>query len=71
MRNCGRRDGLTYGREAERVDFDTESCHVLLLEFTSQVAFDEGGLIIMISGQWQDLSKGGAIYAQAIVMDKV
>ena len=36
--------GNAYGREAERVDLDTESGDVLLLELTSQVALDEGGL---------------------------
>jgi len=35
---------MTYGVEKERVDLDTESGDVLLLEFTSQVALDEGGL---------------------------
>jgi hypothetical protein len=34
----------TYGGEAKRVNLDTESGHVLLLELTSQVALDEGGL---------------------------
>jgi hypothetical protein len=33
-----------YGRETERVDLDTESSDVLLLELTSQVTLDEGGL---------------------------
>jgi hypothetical protein len=32
------------GGEVERVDLDTKSGHVLLLELTSQVALDEGGL---------------------------
>jgi hypothetical protein len=36
--------GATYGGEAERVNLDTEGGHVLLLELTSQVALDEGGL---------------------------
>lgn len=36
----------TYGAEAERVDLDTEGGHVLLLELTSQVALDEGGLVM-------------------------
>jgi hypothetical protein len=36
--------GATYGAEAERVNLDTEGGHVLLLEFTSQMALDEGGL---------------------------
>ena len=36
--------GKTHRGEAKRVDFDTESGHVLLLEFTSQVALDESGL---------------------------
>lgn len=39
----------TYGREAQRVNLDTEGRHVLLLEFTSQVALDEGGLLITVS----------------------
>lgn len=34
----------TYGGEAQRVNLDTEGGHVLLLEFTGQVALDEGGL---------------------------
>lgn len=34
----------TYGGESERVDFDTERRNVLLLELSSQVALDEGGL---------------------------
>ena len=40
------RSGATYGGEAKRVNLDTEGSHVLLLEFTSQVALDEGGLVI-------------------------
>jgi hypothetical protein len=36
--------GYAYGREAERVDLNTESSDVLLLELTSQVTLDEGGL---------------------------
>lgn len=36
---------ITHGREAERVNFDTESRDVLLFEFTSQVTLDEGGLL--------------------------
>lgn len=39
----------TYGREAERVNLNTKGRHVLLLEFTSQMALDEGGLAIMVS----------------------
>jgi hypothetical protein len=35
----------TYGRETEGVDLDTEGSKVLLLEFSSQVALDKGGLI--------------------------
>lgn len=35
---------VTYGRESERVNLNTESCDVLLLELTSQVTLDEGGL---------------------------
>lgn len=36
--------GGTYRAETQRVDFDTKSGHVLLLELTSQVTLDEGGL---------------------------
>src|SRR5699024_2886402 len=36
--------GKTYGREAKRVDLDTEGSHVLLLELTRHMALDEGGL---------------------------
>jgi hypothetical protein len=36
--------GYAYGRETKRVDLDTESSDVLLLELTSQVTLDEGGL---------------------------
>lgn len=36
----------TYGGEGERVDLDTESSDVLLLELSSQVTLDEGGLEI-------------------------
>jgi hypothetical protein len=34
----------TYSGEAEGVNFDAESRDVLLLEFSSQMALDEGGL---------------------------
>lgn len=34
----------TYGGESERVDLNTESSDVLLLELSSQVTLDEGGL---------------------------
>jgi hypothetical protein len=37
---------VTYRCEAERVDLDTESSDVLLLELSRQVALDEGGLLI-------------------------
>lgn len=37
-------DRKAYGGEAKRVNFDTERCNVLLLEFSSQVALDKGGL---------------------------
>lgn len=33
-----------YGGEAKRVDFDSERSDVLLLEFSGQMALDEGGL---------------------------
>jgi len=36
--------GLTYRGEAKRVNLDTEGGHVLLLEFSRQVALDKGGL---------------------------
>jgi hypothetical protein len=35
---------MIYRGEAERVNFDTKSRHVLLLELAGQVALDEGGL---------------------------
>jgi len=35
----------TYRREAERMDFNTERGHVLLLEFASQMTLDEGRLL--------------------------
>lgn len=34
----------THGGEAKGVNLDTEGGHVLLLEFTSQVTLDKGGL---------------------------
>lgn len=37
-------EGQTYGGEAKRVHLDTQGGHVLLLEFTSQVTLDKGGL---------------------------
>ena len=37
--------GIAYGVEVERVHLDTQGGDVLLLEFTSQVALDEGGLL--------------------------
>ena len=40
----GSRRGITYGGEGKRVNLDTEGGNVLLLELTSQVALDEGGL---------------------------
>lgn len=36
--------GVAYRAETKRMDFDTKSGHVLLLELTSQVTLDEGGL---------------------------
>jgi hypothetical protein len=36
---------MTYGVEKKRVNLDTESGDVLLLEFTSQVTLDESGLV--------------------------
>jgi len=40
-----RRQTGTYGAETEGMDLDTEGGHVLLLEFTGQVALHEGGLV--------------------------
>lgn len=40
-------DHSTNGSEAQRVNFDTQSGHVLLLELASQVTLDEGGLSII------------------------
>lgn len=34
----------TYGSESKGVNFDTESGDIFLLELTSQMALDEGGL---------------------------
>lgn len=39
-----RTDRVTHGGEAERVNVDSKSGNVLLLEFASQVALDKGGL---------------------------
>ena len=41
----GARPGIAYGSEGERVNLDTEGGNVLLLEFSSQMALDEGGLL--------------------------
>ena len=41
----GRSDRGTYGSEAERVDLYSERRNVLLLEFSGQVALDEGRLV--------------------------
>lgn len=38
-------NGAQVCAEAERVDFDTESCDVLLLELSGDVALDECGLL--------------------------
>jgi hypothetical protein len=43
--------GYAYGRETERVDLDTERGNVLLLELTSQVTLDEGGLWYSVLAQ--------------------
>ena len=40
----------TYCGKAKRVNLDTKSGHVLLLELTSQMALDEGGLHMMVRG---------------------
>jgi hypothetical protein len=39
-----RESEISYGREAKRVNFDTERCNVLLLELAGQMALHEGGL---------------------------
>lgn len=39
---------LTYGGEAKRVNLDTEGGHVLLLELSSQVTLDKGGLSLIM-----------------------
>lgn len=44
MSKRGSAGHMTYGVEVKRVDLDTESGDVLLLEFTSQVTLDESGL---------------------------
>lgn len=42
--SAGRSSERTYGGEAEGMNLDTEGGHVLLFEFTRQVALDKGGL---------------------------
>lgn len=44
----GVRRGIAYGSEGERVNFDTKSSDVLLLELSSQVALNEGGLCDLV-----------------------
>lgn len=49
---------MAYCGEAQRVNLDTEGGHVLLLEFTSQVTLDEGGLhvgfyVSILLRQWE------------------
>ena len=39
----------TYCRETKRVNLNTKCCNVLLLEFSGQMALDEGGLSQHIS----------------------
>jgi hypothetical protein len=39
-------ESLTYCAETKRVNLDTEGSDVLLLEFSGQMALDEGGLSI-------------------------
>ena len=38
----------TYGSEAERMNFYTESCDVLFFEFSSKMPLDERGLKAML-----------------------
>lgn len=40
-------EGVTNGGEAERVNFDTEGGHILLLELAGQVTLHEGGLPVV------------------------
>lgn len=44
-RIVGSGSGRTNGSEAQGVNFDAQSGHVLLLELASQVTLDEGGLL--------------------------
>jgi hypothetical protein len=39
-----RRNGETYGGEAERVDLDAESRNILLLKLARKMALHKGGL---------------------------
>jgi hypothetical protein len=38
------RDMVTYSGKAKRMDLNTESCDILLLELSGQMTLDEGGL---------------------------
>lgn len=51
MVRIARSAGATYGGETEGVNLNTQGGHVLLLEFTSQVALDEGGLGKIVSAK--------------------
>lgn len=48
---------MTYGGEGERVNLDTESRDVLLLEFTSQMALDECGLPLRLAGGLESIER--------------
>lgn len=54
----------TYGGESKRVNLNTESGNVLLLEFTSQVTLDEGGLSgwTLAMGRFVDEAGVGQIF---------
>lgn len=43
------RETLTYGRKAERVNFDTLCCDVFFLKFTRKMTLDESGLVWFVS----------------------
>jgi len=40
---------ITYCAESKRVDFDTKGSDILLLELSSQVTLDEGGLCELLA----------------------
>jgi hypothetical protein len=66
MVRTARSAGATYGGETEGVNLNTQGGHVLLLEFTSQVALDEGGLAGTTIAD-QDQLKGRGLLSSHIV----